>query len=110
MVVSDGSTLVVYRTTDGGQTWTYGTTVNRTVENEAIQAWSFPTFDDGFATDGHKVFETTDGGRTWSSFTPNISLQYAVQLQFTSSKDGWALMNSGVLYRTADGGHTWARD
>ncbi|QSO52667.1 LppP/LprE family lipoprotein [Alicyclobacillus curvatus] len=108
--VSSGSTLLMYRTTNGGQSWLFGKPVQSAAENEAIQAWSFPSFNDGFAADGNLLLKTKNGGQTWSAFTPNISLQNVSQLQFTSSEDGWALMNSQVLYHTSDGGHTWMRE
>ncbi|QQE79521.1 YCF48-related protein [Alicyclobacillus sp. SO9] len=107
--VSDGSTLTAYRTTDGGRTWAPGKVVQSSVANQEITAPSFPTFNDGFATDGEKFFKTTDGGQTWSSLTPNVSLRNISELEFTSSTNGWALMNTRVLYHTTDGGHIWIK-
>ncbi|MFD1676291.1 VPS10 domain-containing protein [Alicyclobacillus fodiniaquatilis] len=108
--VSDGSTLLIYRTTDGGKTWISGKEVQSIAKNQAIQAWSFPTMNDALATDGNKMFVTTDGGQAWSSFTPNISLRNVSVLTFTSSTQGWALMTSGALYHTNNGGHTWIKE
>ena len=105
--VSSGAELVGYRTTNGGKTWVPGKVVRSTVQNQAIQAWSFPTMNNGFATDGDKMFTTTDSGQEWTSFTPNISLKNVSTMQFVSSTNGWAVMSTGALYRTIDAGHTW---
>ncbi|QSO48445.1 WD40/YVTN/BNR-like repeat-containing protein [Alicyclobacillus mengziensis] len=107
--VSSGAELVAYRTTDGGKRWVPGKVVRSTVQNPAIQAWSFPTMNNGFATDGDKMFTTTDSGQTWTSFTSNIPLKNVTTMQFVSSTDGWAVISTGALYRTTDGGHTWSK-
>lgn len=106
-----GGPMVIYRTSNGGATWIPTSPVTSKVVGAPGQegVFDFPSMSFGISTDGNKVFTTTDTGQTWSSFTPNISLKQVSQLQFTSSKDGWALTQSGSLYRTIDGGHTWTK-
>lgn len=106
-----GGPMVIYRTGNGGATWTPTRPVSSKVVGAPGQegVFDFPSMNFGISTDGNKVFTTTDGGQTWSSFTPNIPLKQVSKLKFTSSKDGWALIQLGTLYRTTDGGHTWIK-
>lgn len=109
LTVTSDAGLIVYRTMNAGKSWIPGNVVRNNVQNPVFQAWSFPTMNDGFVTDGDKVFTTTDSGQAWTSFTPNISLKNVSTIQFVSSTNGWAVMSMGELYRTTDGGHTWVR-
>ncbi|QRF22562.1 hypothetical protein FY534_01840 [Alicyclobacillus sp. TC] len=105
--VSYGMGLLVYRTNDGGNTWTSEQAVQSTVPNQTIQAWSFPNMKDGFVIDGKQILTTSDGGQTWNSFTPNMTLKNVMDMQFVSSTHGWIVMNTGTLFYTTDGGHFW---
>jgi photosystem II stability/assembly factor-like uncharacterized protein len=69
-----------------------------------------------------RVWRTQDGGQTWQSSAP-LDLQglnefyLASDLVFADLQNGWLLVHVGVgmshdyvaLYRTMDGGQTWAR-
>ncbi len=71
----------------------------------------------GWALNFDSVLRTTDGGNTWLDATPPGVAKGALQPAssfFLSPTTGWVLVPSAVsdspstLYRTADGGATWA--
>ena len=57
---SSGSS--VYKTTNGGVSWSYLTTDNFT-------SISFPSNDIGYGSSGSSVYKTTNGGVSWSYLT-----------------------------------------
>jgi len=55
-----------YRTTDGGDTWTFGPVSG----NSDVKSYSFIDAATGWGVDGTgKLFTTTDGGATWTAAT-----------------------------------------
>jgi photosystem II stability/assembly factor-like uncharacterized protein len=106
-----GSVTRIYRTTDGGSTWSFLSHLPGTgVLHVSIldqQAW--------IATDGSDVYHTTNGGAGWTHVTtqtPISGLQTGLQdAQFVDLNHGWAQWtdsqgNSHIL-ATSDGGATW---
>ncbi len=103
----------VYRTTNGGQTWS-GTSVSAytpfvnwihmfDVNNGVLQGdpknnrWGICT--------------TTDGGRTWSPITTPVT-SVGTEAGWNNSCDfvgqtGWFGTNASKIYKTTDGGQTW---
>lgn len=100
-----GGTMVFYRTTDGGHTWTPTTPVGG---GGGLAAYSVVDPTHIFATYGTKVYRTADGGLHWSAVQPNISLHGVTKLDFVNPSDGWAIVN-GQLLRTTNGGSTWSK-
>ncbi len=122
----------VYKTTDGGATWTsVGLTDTEHIARIAVHPKKSDTVyvcATGHAWDANEergVFRTTDGGKTWKKVLyvdkdtgcadisqdpgdPNIL--YAGMWQFRRRADNF---NSGgpgsALYRTKDGGETWEK-
>lgn len=105
----DPGTFLVFRTTDGGIMWKPTTPVTRTVQDVLLQTWSFASEKNWFVANGDQLLVTHDAGQTWKSVKSNVPLENVSELEFTSSTDGWALMSSGVLYHSTDGGRTWHR-
>jgi photosystem II stability/assembly factor-like uncharacterized protein len=125
---SDGASLQILHTADGGQTW-----------QQAIIQMPFPrqiSFVDaqhgwllaavrppGGAAEPVAVFRTADGGKTWTNVatalfadtTPAGRLPYGGQksgMRFLDASTGWVtgtvpLANLAWLYVTYDGGSTW---
>ena len=102
-VAGDNGTLL--KTMDGGTTWTAqssGTTA-------ALTSVFF--FDDqsGWATtaDG-KVLLTRNGGVNWTAKT--VAESSLLDVHFENEFHGYAVGNSGSIYKTYDGGDTWSKD
>jgi photosystem II stability/assembly factor-like uncharacterized protein len=128
---ADGSTtVVVFRTSDGGRTW-QDTTIQQISPIfqitfvDAQHGWMFSKQRDLAPAETVAILRTTDGGKTWAM----VSAAYAAstegpprgQLPFGGSKTGlgfldastgWATGSSPVngyllLYTTHDGGSKW---
>lgn len=103
---------IILRTVDGGESWE----VHRTPRG--LWALSFVDSVHGWATTStFTVLRTTDGGISWESlFTAQADIGTDA-ISFVDSTHGWIFGNefyqggiSGVIYRTTDGGRTWARE
>lgn len=127
----------LYRTDDGGGTWTEITPPD--LGQAAIRAAAFPDPEHGWLAltapvgadnagadngPGYSLARTDDGGRTWQRlpldlFAPGdpAALAGAVYLQFLDEQMGWLVVKRatsrnfslGTLFRTDDGGATWVR-
>jgi photosystem II stability/assembly factor-like uncharacterized protein len=101
-----GLATVVYRTTDGGETWTSGQVI------PSGRPADFYTFSDGVAWGGGPFYVTRDAGQTWGALTPDQDFTASLgSFQFASPLIGWALTTNEAsdpsLYKTTDGGATW---
>lgn len=95
----------VYKTTDGGETWTdLGQVAVSTSDLEEIffvDANTGYTF--GVSNDG---FKTTDGGATWSVLTMGVTPTFRGSY-FIDADTGYVVGSSGTLLKTTDGGATF---
>ena len=98
-----GSGENLFRTTDGGATWTpvYPNGGYSIDFIDANHGWVLNT--------GGLGYRTTDGGATWQQmllpnqgFTPSI-----LKLDFINQNDGWAVGWDGYAAHTTNGGATW---
>ncbi len=105
---SSSTSFMLYHTSDGGETWTSTHAVDFP-RGSMVPAWSIISTNEEVVTDGTKLLITRSGGRRWKSISSNISFQNIKELDFISLTTGWVLMNSGSLYHTTDGGHSWRR-
>jgi photosystem II stability/assembly factor-like uncharacterized protein len=118
---------LLYRTTDGGLTWTISSTpfsggdLNFTDVNNG---WMLADLGVGAGSNAVAVFQTTDGGATWTQTYTNDpnnpeagdSLPLGgiksdlVPLDMQTAWVSGVIYSPGTvyLYRTNDGGHTWA--
>jgi photosystem II stability/assembly factor-like uncharacterized protein len=106
------STPDVRRTTDGGQTWT---SVDMSKFNGTFDALSIISTTTGYAG-GNQLITTTNAGSSWDSIS-NISFTgqtranvYIESMLFVSASVGFATLaaNDKVIYKTTNGGKTWA--
>lgn len=117
----------LYRTTDGGLTWTQFATPFSGADIQFLDAsngWALADLGVGAGSNAVAIFQTTDGGATWTQkFTndPNLS-NSGDSLPLGGLKSGIAPVNmqtafvygvtyaSGTIYlfRTDDGGVTWS--
>ena len=95
----------IYRTTDGGSTWTpqsSGTT-------QHIFAMHFTDANTGYACTGagtSSILGTADGGQTWNVLTTNPA-QYLIDIYFVNANVGFCVGYSGTILKTTDGGVNW---
>jgi hypothetical protein len=107
----DGHTyLLVYRSDDGGQTWTF-----QNAEQEGNE-FDFYSLEEGWLSAGTNLYKTIDGGVTWTLNTiSGIPLvEFILKVDFVDDQHGWVLATAGghgweplKLYRTSDGGANW---
>jgi photosystem II stability/assembly factor-like uncharacterized protein len=92
----------VYKTTDGGLTWTdlgqISSTTSDLEEIFFVDANTGYTF--GASGNGHK---TTDGGATWTTLTTGVSVTL-YSSYFLDANTGYVVGSSGTLLQTTDGG------
>jgi photosystem II stability/assembly factor-like uncharacterized protein len=94
----------LFRTTDGGTTWTALANPNGGYSLDFVDAnHGWDVFVGGLG------YRTTDGGATWQEmilpnqgFSPNIS-----KIDFINTNVGWAVGWHGYAAHTTDGGITW---
>ncbi len=120
----DGTTAsVVFRTSDGGQSWQQTTLptgqlgVNQVQFVNAQDGWILASPGGGAAgSEGVNLFRTTDGGQTWSlvASAPGSLPLHGIKsgMGWISATTGWitgsiAIPNFVYLYRTQDGGVSW---
>ncbi len=103
-----GASGKIYRTTDGGATWTnvspitfYTGGINHIVmlNNNLVYAC-------GANSTNYNVIKSTDGGVTWQGVnTGNTNTMY--KMYWKNSLEGIIVGASGKYIRTSDGGTTW---
>ena len=105
----------LFRTTDGGETWSDTTLptngiIQRVHLTDQNTGWIL-TSSCGSLLCWSQIYKTTDGGNFWQtqmdSLGPSLS-----DISFTDSQNGIAVGNTspyftGVIYKTTDGGETW---
>ena len=85
------------RSTDDGQTWTFGASPGCLQACGANLSMSFVDPEHGFAAIGSgqagstMMFSTDDGGATWTGLGAKHNLGGSAQIVFSSALDGWAV-------------------
>jgi len=106
-----GYGMSVYKTTDGGVTWTqqYGT------EGSSGTLYSVCFVDENTGYAGGTaaaLIKTTDGGATWTPLTiPDVTNNIKA-IKFNDAQTGWVLASSSssaAVYKTNDGGASWTQ-
>jgi len=91
----------LYRTTDGGMTWTRKVSNNtfRLSKVNSTIAYSL----------GLALFKTTNAGSTWSIVGSDLSYSNVQAFQFLSDQVGIAVGDNGAIWRTTNGGTNWSK-
>jgi photosystem II stability/assembly factor-like uncharacterized protein len=103
--------------TNGGQTWTCGPSVDSVFDGAVFFASQTAGWVGGGEISPNVkgwVHRTTDGGKTWSSRTLDDPWPIR-EIRFLSPRIGWAAGGNvytgvGGIYFSADGGQTWSLD
>jgi photosystem II stability/assembly factor-like uncharacterized protein len=116
---SDGQ---VWRSDDGGQSWTSISTLKRSDPAEHyMMASQIQLLNDGskaWIVDTFAVWSTTDGGRSWQEVNDlsfRVQKKQVRRISFLSSGSssssdsslGWAVADGGLILQTKDGGVSW---
>lgn len=103
----------IYKTTDGGLTWTSLFTLSNNINFHNI---TFVNSLVGFASaDMGNVYKTIDGGNTWTSIPISTSAN-VYGMYFFSNLLGYAASGTGTgffpgaIYKTINGGTNWTLD
>lgn len=131
-VYGSGPDRGLYKTTDGGKTWSKvlaGTNDHTGAEDVALDPSDSQTIYaalwEAFRTPyslssggpGSKLMKSTDGGATWSDLTSKPGMptgivgKIGISVSPVNPKRVWALVESadGGVYRSDDAGATWTR-
>lgn len=99
----NGQGLYLYRTTNGGTTWT----LTRPITHHGPAAVDILDARNIWAVSGKHLYVTSNEGRTWRIVTD--TLPGSVQVDFVTPRIGFALGHQDALWRTENGGRTWRR-
>ncbi len=100
-------TSLVFKTTNGGQTWGLQTLPagNKTIYDitgtDPAHAWT--------SGDLGQVMYTNNGGSSWVIQPVNLS-KNATRIQFQDTLIGWIVGGNGTIGRTVDGGNDWEQN
>jgi photosystem II stability/assembly factor-like uncharacterized protein len=95
-------TAILYRTVNGGATWTRV----RLRWQGGIRDVGFATTQVGWATINHRILHTTDGGRFWTAQVLGLH-QQTFAVQALSARHAWIAEGGNTLLQTVDGGRGW---
>lgn len=97
----------LYRSADGGETWSAGAATPVAYDARDLH---FSTLLDGWVVGSGagqtSILRTTDGGDSWTPVPSIGGTLVAVDFEGTS---GWAIYPGSLFYRTTDGGATWTQ-
>src|ERR1035437_8090747 len=99
-----GSKGNIYKTNNGGSSWTNISLSDKTMNVEKVL---FISALKGFCATQQDVFRTIDGGTTWVSVLN--SQDNIFDIQFVTATIGYAVggQYTQAVYKTTDGGTTW---
>ena len=100
-----GNARGVFKTTDGGLSWTGSGLITQSVYTLAIDPANSSTIYVGTQDGG--VFKSTDGGQSWSgSGSPSAPVQ-ALAIDPTYPSTIYAATSGGGVFKSTDGGESW---
>lgn len=111
VVGSQNSDGVVLKSTDGGDFWSSALVL---IDANLIRDVFFIDDNIGWicGDSAKPVFKTTNGGGSWVETTDGFSVadknKIYYGIHFVSSQIGWVVGDSGVIYKTTDGGTNWS--
>jgi hypothetical protein len=114
-------TLAWYQTTDGGKRWIQTGQIIRPIrsgkdgiaEDVFNGDLSFVSASDGWvlwSNQGQRLWHTDNGGRTWTSGIIRTEAHPGVRftdIDFLTTRNGWAVSVQDQLWTTTDGGEAW---
>jgi photosystem II stability/assembly factor-like uncharacterized protein len=93
----------IYRTVNGGATWTSTTTT----ATGSLRAVHFPTKTTGYVVgDSGIILKTTNGGATWNEQSHGVH-PHLLDIHFYGPDTGYAVGYAGTILKTTNGGALW---
>ena len=120
--ISSHANVQLWRTTNGGGSWTLQNTAQQSpLANPAQYTIAFPDALTGYALVGNSLLKTDNGGNHWSQVMLPTNKTFPMSIAFATPKRGWMIgevfeqiskktrVTPEVLqvYTTADGGKHW---
>lgn len=111
-----GPSNALYKTTNGGNDWSYIAPAATGLSNGSIQCVHFINSDTGFIAGsqigvsggGRFIKRTTNGGTSWTDVTPaTISTSTVYDMAFFQPGVGIAVATNNKAFRTTDNGLNW---
>jgi photosystem II stability/assembly factor-like uncharacterized protein len=100
---SDG----IFRTIDGGTTWTHVLMDFHVNDVQMITATrGFAAGEEGFPTD---IMTTYDGGGSWFNVSASYIYSEIYAVSFVNVDTGYLASEEGKIFQTLDGGTTWTQ-
>lgn len=94
----------IWRTTDGGTSWT---SIPVPASTDKLLNVFFADGQTGYAVgDSGLVLKTADAGATWNA-TPDVTDAQLKGIYFLDANNGYVGGSNGTLLKTSDGGQTW---
>ncbi len=104
-IIIGGNTGIIYKSTDGGSTWTNVTGTGIT----SIRSMSFSDAIHGVLTcNNGRIYYTTDGGSTWKIASGSYNWANITGCSMPTTTEAWACNNDGDIFRSLDGGAHWS--
>lgn len=94
----------ILRTTNGGSTW--DTTVLS--NSYPLHTVHFVTDSIGFAVSYYQIYKTIDAGNSWKLVVTSTGNMFFNSIYFTDENTGYNVGNTGVIFKTSDGGLNWS--
>ena len=93
------------KTTDGGNNWYRFRDIDLTLGSEKYTCLSFPKDSLAYLCGGFGViYKSTDNAASWSTSSTSRGIY---SIFFTSADSGYAVGNTGTIYRTTNFGDNW---
>ncbi len=102
VVGTTGGDLDIYKTADGGKTWSH-TAMQNKGHAAGVQ---FMDANTGWVLTNWLILKTTDGGKTWADSSLGKA-KYIYSFHFSDAQNGIAITADDGVLRTTDGGKTW---
>ncbi|MCF8256284.1 MAG: T9SS type A sorting domain-containing protein [Flavobacteriales bacterium] len=108
-----GNNGYMFKSTDGGQTWTAITSLP--AEFDDMSGMSFPTTEVGYITGSVMnentalVLKTTDGGANWTDISAGLT-QSISDIFAVNATTVYVGAGGNKIYKSTDGGDNWAVD
>ncbi len=95
----------VYKTTDGGASWTKVGLEYLSITSLAMDPGNPNTL---YACDSQGIYKTTDGGKSWNSLNAGFKNENVTSMVMSPTAPHilWVGTSAG-LYKTSDGGNSW---